>query len=186
MEKGKIVLLNGTSSAGKTTLAKALQDNLDEPYYHICSDDFMHMTPRQLLHGDFDRQMAITQGMMRETAALFSDRGHSVVVDDVIVDAPEGSWLSDYYQRFEGYPVLFVLVECPLEELERREKARGDRQIGQARWNLEHLNRRIPYDLTVNTYDMSVQKCVDTIKERLCQPDRWTAFAEGRAGTEKQ
>jgi chloramphenicol 3-O phosphotransferase len=51
---------------------------------------------------------------------------------------PECDWLADYYRRFEGYPVLFVLVECPLEELERREKARGDRQIGQARWHLQH------------------------------------------------
>lgn len=180
VDKGNIVILNGVSSAGKTTLAKAIQDSLDTAYYHICSDDFMHMTPRQILHDDFERQMCITQRIMRETIALFSDHGHHVVVDDVIIDSPEGNWLHDYYQRFQGYPVLFVHVDCPLDELERREKARGDRQIGQARLNLQHFNRQVLYDLVVNTYEMSMQKCVDEIKKMLCYPERWRAFSDGR------
>ena len=30
MDKGKIIILNGVSSSGKTTLAKAIQNTLDE------------------------------------------------------------------------------------------------------------------------------------------------------------
>jgi chloramphenicol 3-O phosphotransferase len=181
MNKGNIILLNGTSSAGKTTLAKSVQDGLNAAYYHVCSDDFVHMTPRQILHDDFNRQMGLTQEIMRETISLFSDRGHHVIADDVIVDLPEVNWLQDYYRRFEGYPVLFVRVDCPLVELERREKARGDRQIGHARWLLQHLDLRVPYDLVVNTGEMSTEQCVEEIRRMLDHPERWKAFSQDRS-----
>lgn len=45
MNKGKIILLNGTSSSGKSTLAKALQSVLDEPYLYIDGDLFWRMFP---------------------------------------------------------------------------------------------------------------------------------------------
>lgn len=64
MKKGNIILLNGVSSAGKSTLTKAIQKKLDAPYYHICCDDFMNMTPKHILDKDFDNQLLITQGIM--------------------------------------------------------------------------------------------------------------------------
>ncbi|AZK49067.1 hypothetical protein EIM92_15230 [Paenibacillus lentus] len=41
----------------------------------------------------------------------------------------------DYLAILNNYPVFFVAVHCPLTELERREQARGDRQIGLAKNN---------------------------------------------------
>ncbi|MGB1686483.1 MAG: phosphotransferase-like protein, partial [Pseudomonadales bacterium] len=35
---GTVIFLNGTSSAGKTTLALALQELLPEPYQHVALD----------------------------------------------------------------------------------------------------------------------------------------------------
>ena len=32
MERGKIIILNGTSSSGKTSIVRALQDRLAEPW----------------------------------------------------------------------------------------------------------------------------------------------------------
>ena len=89
MNKGIIIFLNGVSSAGKTTLSKAIQDKLQTPYYRICCDEFMHMTPPQILHDDFDNQLLVTQGIMHEVIRLFSDKGYCVVVDDVVLDLPE-------------------------------------------------------------------------------------------------
>jgi len=34
---------NGTSSSGKTTIAKALQEKLTEPYMYVSIDNFFHM-----------------------------------------------------------------------------------------------------------------------------------------------
>ena len=167
MEKGHILLLNGVSSAGKTTLTKVLQQKLTIPYYHICCDDFMNMSPPQMLRDDFSSQLLVTQSIMHETIRLFSDKGHHVIVDDVILDLPDipdaNDWLHDYVVRFGQYPVMFVRVECPVEELERRERHRGDRSLGQAKWQLAHMNGGFPYDLVVNTYEQTLEDCADTI-----------------------
>src|SRR6476469_9319477 len=41
IEYGQIIYLNGTSSAGKTTLARALQDQLPAPYLYV-SLEYLH------------------------------------------------------------------------------------------------------------------------------------------------
>jgi chloramphenicol 3-O phosphotransferase len=41
----RIIYLNGTSSAGKSSVARALQDRLDELYLHVQLDVFMQMVP---------------------------------------------------------------------------------------------------------------------------------------------
>ncbi len=177
MEKGIIILLSGVSSAGKTTLTKVLQSQLDETFYHICCDDFMNMAPKQVLRDDLDNQLLITQGIMHETAQLFSDKGLPIIIDDVILDLPDkNDWLFEYVTMFAGYPVLFVHVECPIEELERREVFRGDRTIGQSRWQLAHAYTDIPYDLTVNTHVHSTEECALQIKNMLIKQEQWRAF----------
>ena len=47
MNKGKIICLNGVSSSGKSTIAKALQDKLNEPYYLMSEDTFTFMLPEK-------------------------------------------------------------------------------------------------------------------------------------------
>ena len=41
MKKGKIIILNGVSSSGKTTLAKVIQDQSPIPLYKLDIDDFI-------------------------------------------------------------------------------------------------------------------------------------------------
>jgi chloramphenicol 3-O phosphotransferase len=41
MTQGQIIFLNGTSSAGKSTLAAALQKTLPEPYLYLALDDYL-------------------------------------------------------------------------------------------------------------------------------------------------
>ena len=38
--RGRIILLNGTGSAGKTSIARALQALFEEPYLHLGMDCF--------------------------------------------------------------------------------------------------------------------------------------------------
>ena len=186
MQKGNIILLNGVSSAGKSTLARCLQDKLTTAYYHICCDDFMHMTPRQILHDDFDNQLNITQGVMHETIRLFSDRGCHTVVDDVILDLPDkNDWFYDYCTMFDGYPLLLVRVDCPVHELERREVQRGDRSIGQARWQSEHMDEAITYDLVFDTYERTTDQCAEEIICLLAQLERWRALRDNKCRIEK-
>ena len=45
MPPGQIILLNGTSSAGKSTIAKQLQAVLPQPYLHTGIDHFLAAAP---------------------------------------------------------------------------------------------------------------------------------------------
>lgn len=44
---GTIVYLNGVPSAGKTSIGRALQDALDEPFLLLGVDTFLRMLPRR-------------------------------------------------------------------------------------------------------------------------------------------
>jgi len=58
-------------------------------------------------------------------------------------------------------------VHCPLEDLERREKARGDRNIGQAKKQLEYVHKAEIYDIEVNTAFESIEEISRKIIEAL-------------------
>jgi chloramphenicol 3-O phosphotransferase len=47
MDQGNVVLLNGTSSAGKTSIARALQEVMATPYLHSGIDHFLPRLPPQ-------------------------------------------------------------------------------------------------------------------------------------------
>lgn len=64
-------------------------------------------------------------------------------------------------------PRFLVHVVCPVEELERRERERGDRNIGQAVWQLSRLIPEAGYDLTIDTFKYTVQENAETIIKAL-------------------
>jgi chloramphenicol 3-O phosphotransferase len=43
-----VVILNGVGSSGKSSIARALQDILDEPYLHVQMDAFLDTLPEGL------------------------------------------------------------------------------------------------------------------------------------------
>jgi Chloramphenicol phosphotransferase-like protein len=87
----------------------------------------------------------------------------------------EGERESNFFE-WSNHPVLFVGVDCPLEELERRERERGDRSPGQAKWQYEHIHGHATYDITVNTFEMTIEACADTITSMMDRPEDWKAF----------
>ena len=50
MPPGKIIILNGASSSGKTSILRALQEILEEPYLDAGLDKFIWMLPRRYLN----------------------------------------------------------------------------------------------------------------------------------------
>jgi chloramphenicol 3-O-phosphotransferase len=52
MHRAAAILLNGTSSSGKTTLATALQKAMPEPLLYVSNDKFIFMTPEHVLKDD--------------------------------------------------------------------------------------------------------------------------------------
>ena len=167
--RGTIIFLNGVSSSGKTTLAKHLQSRLPEPFFLLNGDVFYHMMPeaKQSLPCFIKAMSGLCY-----TIKTYSDLGISVIVDHVLLGMY--GTLGECVQLLHDYPVLFVHVTCPVEELRRREAARGDREPGQAESQLEQLQPQSGYDLTVNT--VSTEACAEAIISALNEPRKETAF----------
>lgn len=51
----------------------------------------------------------------------------------------------------QDYDLRIVGLRAPLEIVEARERARGDREIGLARWQFERVHRDRQYDLELDT-----------------------------------
>ena len=150
---GKIILLNGASSSGKSTLAAALQLVLDEPFWHCSIDHLLAakvLPTKRIDDGHFswrDLRPRFFAGF-HATLPVLAEAGNNLVVEHIIETA---EWMDRLARLLQAHDVYFVGLHCPLEELERRERARGDRRVGEARGDFETTHRFCSYDLEVSS-----------------------------------
>jgi chloramphenicol 3-O phosphotransferase len=180
MPDTKLIILNGASSAGKSVLCKKLQEVLDEPYIHLQEDCFVYDT----YHDRFlDSPLApqifrMTMLGYYRSLRAFLLSGHNVLADT-------GFYTPELLQTLvrelaaEQERVWLVGVRCSLEELERREQARTNRQSGLAREQFESIHAGALYDIEVDTTAASPEDCARAIKARLAGG---TPGALGRLG----
>jgi chloramphenicol 3-O phosphotransferase len=175
MTTGEIIILNGTSSSGKSSIVKVLQEILDEPFLDAGIDKFIWMLPRRYLNQPlWDEVLGLAteagpvghrlMSGMHNTIAALSRAGNNVVADHVLVERP---WLEECARLFSQLPALFVGVRCPLDVLVQREAARKDRTLGQARAQFPLVHAHGVYDLEVDTSLDSAETCALQIKRRL-------------------
>ena len=143
-----IILQNGASSSGKSSIARALQARIDTPFWHISIDhlrDAGVLPMERFRSGEFvwaDAREAFFEGFERSLVA-YAEAGNDLIVEYIIEDA---AWMRRVIRRLTGLDVFFVGVHCGLEELERRERARGDRRLGDARRDFHRVHAHCHYD----------------------------------------
>ena len=153
MGHGKIILISGTSSSGKSTLAKGLQRSLSEPFLHLQLDSYIEMLPRT---DDAEMFRRMVRGLNRSIAVM-SEEGNNLLVDHVLID---NAWLNQLLDLLGERYVLFVGLHCPLDELERRERTRDARRQGFARQQIGSIHKGKTYDLELDTSVLSPEECV--------------------------
>jgi chloramphenicol 3-O phosphotransferase len=153
-----IIVLNGASSAGKTTLARALRDRLGPRSAMVSIDELFRWVAAD--HPNEWKLFATLTDATFAAASALADGGLDVVVDTVF-ERPE--CVTTARRHLGARPVCFVAVTCPLEVLEARERARGDRTPGQARGQLGRVLQDLDYDLTVDTSELSLKECTDRV-----------------------
>jgi chloramphenicol 3-O phosphotransferase len=201
MNYGKVIFLNGTSSSGKTTLAHALQEMLDEPYQHMALDHFrdglpakyrglnspvnttgqlgLNVVPVQtasaahteVRFGEKGKQML--RGMRRAIAAM-ARSGNNIIIDDIILE-PE--FLSDYLIALSDFDVYFVGIRCPIATIGTREALRPGRFPGTAEGHFDTCHAHEVYDVEVDTATFTPEECAARVLSRL-QSGPPTAFVE--------
>ena len=178
MSPVKIIILNGTSSSGKTCIIRALQNSLEGPYLEAGIDKFIWSLPKRYLDrplryqvlGNADKAGTLghdmVRGMHRAIAAL-SQAGCNCIADHVLV---EPAWAKDCAELFANLPAYMIGVKCPLEVLEQREASRKNRTLGQAKLQFPVIHKYTVYDLEVDTSLLSPEGCARYIQSRLNKP----------------
>jgi chloramphenicol 3-O phosphotransferase len=183
----QIILLNGASSAGKTTLGRALQAHLAHPYFYFSSDQLVESgilpaVDRQAVDGPWAWRTVrprFFDGFHRCIAALAA-AGNPLIVEHVVEFQ---TWCDDLVRLLAPFDVFFVGVHCPLDELERREQARGDRRVGEGRAHLEEsVHTWGPYDFEVDTAMYSPGENAQLIAAALATRRAPSAFRHMRLG----
>lgn len=179
----RIVLLNGVGSAGKTSIAKAMQSLLAEPYLLVQMDTFMDMLPdRYQDHPEgFSYEPARDNGKpvvavrtgpvgervlrgMRHAVLAMAQQGNNLIVDEVLLGADEKR---EYFELLSAFAFHTVGIKASLDVLETRELQRKDRLIGLARWEYDKVHDGMTYDLEVDTGTASPLECARLICEKL-------------------
>jgi chloramphenicol 3-O phosphotransferase len=192
-----VIVLNGPSSAGKTTLARLLQSSVAHPYLVTGFDDFIFMSaPRYYRGADTGRQdewddsthegveMDVTSSP--DGAPIVTARFGPVfqrildgmapavraLVDqgnDVIFDhvLHDAAAHDSMVAAFAGLDVFTVGVTCDLGILEERERGRGDRVLGRARRLADVVHGFCDYDVMVDTGGQDPQAGVRSILAAL-------------------
>lgn len=162
---GKIILLNGASSAGKSTLTRALQQQLEIPFLRFSLDTFMfsgEVLPKLEKSGPFSwaiMRQKLFQGYFACLPAL-AHAGNNLLVDYVLETQDQ---LDGLVRALGALDVFFVGVHCPLPELERRERARGDRRSGDAKRDFETVHSFCAYDFSVDSTQPADQNATEII-----------------------
>lgn len=164
MQRGKVILLNGTSSSGKSSLARALQTLLstdDAPYFHIEADLLRDTHPKRKLTKEV--AMPNLLAALPESLAVWADHGCNLIIDDIF----GGEQVTNYARVFAEYDALFVGVRCAAPVLDAREQARGDRKIGTARDMDRFCHAHGLYDIEVDTSECSPEQAAETVQKHL-------------------
>ncbi|WP_078856173.1 chloramphenicol phosphotransferase CPT family protein [Streptomyces sp. NRRL F-5065] len=176
---GLIIFLNGTSSSGKSSIARELLAVLEEPFFHLPVDAFHAMrTRREADPAELPAILRRTWRGYHRAVAGMAAAGNNVVVDHVLSE----DWrLPDCLGLFPPGDVVLVGVRCSLEELERRERARGDRPAGLAARQYGRVHAHGLYDIECDTTTADAAECARRIGAFLPHRPRPTAFERLRA-----
>ena len=174
MTIGKIIILNGIPSSGKSSIISVLQNILEEPYLESGLDKFLGMLPNRyyepiLWNQVFGLDEANKIGWnlisgMDQAIAVLSKAGNNTLVDHVIWSE---QWLKECAYLFFDLPAYFIGVHCPLDVAEKREKTRINRTVGQAQARYPKVHQNCIYDYEVDTSKDSPENCAIKIKERI-------------------
>ena len=174
MTTGSVIVLNGPSSAGKSTLAVALQRRFaadGECWFVYGMDDYFAKLPLDWVtagnhvgaHADDGVVLEVVDGVFRMRMGPIGRQvlaawrgavgsaaraGLNVIADDVLLTDEE--W-QGWQAELDGLDAHWVRVQIDLDVLEAREQARGNRMPGQARSQYEVAYRHATYDAEVDT-----------------------------------
>jgi chloramphenicol 3-O phosphotransferase len=195
-----VIFLNGTSSAGKSSIADKLLEQLEEPFLKVGIDWYIGcLSPHFFEYGKHadqcykfvttkdDKGFVTTVekgpvGSRLDLAAhkamkVFLQQGFNLVIDEVLFDDES---FQDYLSVFDEYRVYFIAIQPSIEAAELREIKRGDRVLGLARGLYHQTYSNKKYDLILDTTDITSQEAAKMVIDYMTLNPNPTAFQSNR------
>ncbi|MGH8951718.1 MAG: phosphotransferase-like protein [Acidimicrobiia bacterium] len=194
---GRLVILNGASSSGKTTLASAFRDEraaAGEFWLLIGIDDFLSKMPAAWLdlglatgagahaHDGLWFETTSTGPQLKigatcrrllhayhHAAAAAARSGLNVIVDDVVID---DDVLGDWLEVLGELKPTWVGVRCSPEITAGRERRRGDRPAGMTGTQTDSVHRSLRYAFEIDTGDLTPGESLDELRVGLARVAR--------------
>jgi chloramphenicol 3-O phosphotransferase len=187
MVTGKLIVLNGGSSSGKTVIARAFQDLSPDHWLHLGIDMFWYaippsqVDPHQMrpeyqtwevaVDADGREWWSLTVGPVLDRAMraryrairVYLEDGMNVVADDMFLTR---DWLVEFLRVFEGHSVWLVGIHVSDEEGARREAERGNRLAGTNRGSARAAHADLEYDFELDTTDIPIPELARELYEK--------------------
>lgn len=184
-----VVVLNGGSSSGKSSIARRLQELLGPTWLTLGVDDLVRALPGGHLPDSARLQESEAEGgivfgadgtvsagaaFRRAEEAWYAGlaaigaSGTGLIIDEVFLSGGDGQ--QRLAAALAGVPTAWVGVQCDPVVAEERERQRGDRIVGMARQQASQVHVGLNYDLVVDTTATTAQECAATIVRYLQAP----------------
>jgi chloramphenicol 3-O phosphotransferase len=172
-----VIVLNGGSSSGKTSLAEYVQRALPGIWLVLGVDDLIRalsfgptdMTAGSSLTFGPDGSIAVgekfrrAEHAWRNGVAAIATAGIGVILDEVFLEgrASQGRLA----ESMRGLTVVWVGVRCEPKVAGARELERGDRVRGMALHQAVRVHEGVRYDVVVDTTMRRPDECAKDITE---------------------
>lgn len=190
-DQGKLLLLDGAPSSGKSTLATSFQRSCEQSWIYLRIDDFMKClapqyrqlrldetaeNPGVLVLQSFDKKnnpliqvrfgeigLEHLESYMIAVTTLVKS-GRNVIADMILT---EEAWMERLQELCQGIKFYFVGLYAPLDVLLRREREREE-SPGMARGRYEEVYADWKkHDLLLDTSKTNIEGCIHQIKDLL-------------------
>jgi chloramphenicol 3-O phosphotransferase len=169
----RVIVLNGGSSAGKSSIARCLQDVLPGAWLTFGVDTLVDAMPPALQNStegieigpngevSAGAEFGLLDAAWTAGIAAMVRAGARVIIDEVFLGgtASQERWC----KALRGLPVLWVGVRCNPAVAAAREAARGDRVAGMAESQARLVHEGVTYDLEVDTTAIAPAECAQLI-----------------------
>jgi chloramphenicol 3-O phosphotransferase len=175
--RNAVIVLNGASSSGKSSIALELQGLLPRPFLAFGVDTLVASLPPASLTREpgivfgsdgvvavGDRFRRLEHAWYQGLAAMARDEV-GLIIDEVFLGGRESQ--ERLRSALHDLRVVWVGVRCDLEVAVAREVARPERTQGMASSQAMIVHEGVQYDLQVDTTTITALECATTIADYL-------------------
>jgi chloramphenicol 3-O phosphotransferase len=178
--KARLLILNGTSSAGKSSLIKEFVRLAPQLYLKHGIDQTLNFLPDHYFKqplwntvmGKSNEAGPLGDAMMcamNSSNRVLLEKGFSVIADHVIIS---DLWLDHAKTEFKNFDAYLIGIHCRKDIIAQRELERKNRTLGSAilQYDVVHKNRN--YDLIIDTSDITPTEGAESILQFLASSPR--------------